>query len=363
VLNFLPRVIFIGFRIFLHPSIMRIIALFLFLSTSVIAKAPVLDSESLKNPPPRIIRTCCSFGVDVKVAGMPFVKVTDVTGMEKIGSHKYLGSKEEQNGIIYTQHGGFIDMGHLRDMADFTGYLYNLIISVKANPNFTLKLGNEGGQKTLSFNIPENISEIDAVNLAGKIAYDISVWHEISTWYGASYIPLVPERYSSFSIEDAYSNLMGVHLGMKAILSKADYETAMTSQVTEMLQHLGAVQDMEATKAAMNSVRDIWWSGKAKLPSRKVLMKRQYEMYGCICPLLIDDVEVSKDDDFILCVPSNTQMGQQLNDLYVLGIKTNYKIPIKKIFGEHIKQKNITQLDFPALINYAAASSVKEVFN
>ncbi len=329
------------------------IIIFLFFSIFSIAKPPKLEKGALNNPPPRIIRTCCSFGVDVKLAVFSFVKFTETTGLDKIGPHKYLGNKEEQNGIIYTQHGGFIDLGHLRDMADFTGYLFSIIQSKKGQPNFSIKMGVEGGMKTLNLFIPEDISDGDAVQLAGKIAYDISVWHEISTWFGASFIPMVPERYSSFSVEDAYSNLLGVHLGMKALQSDLEFEEAMTSSINETLKNFGAVEDTKATNDAMNEVKDIWWSGTAKLPSRKVLIKRLFKVYDCIFPLLIsnENIEIGKENQ--LCVPENASIGKSLNDYYSFSIKSNFKIPIKKIYGENQKGKTLTQLDFPTLIAYA----------
>ncbi|MDP1815694.1 MAG: DUF4056 domain-containing protein [Leadbetterella sp.] len=336
---------------------MRLLTLLL-ISFSLFAKAP--KNVNLKNPPPRIIRTCCSFGVDVKVAGMPFVKYTEVTSPELIGNHKYLGSKAENNGIIYTEKGGFIDMGHLRDIADFTAYLYLLIQDQRHNGAFSLKLGNEGGMKTLTVNVPEKFTDEDVVHLAGRIAYDLSVWHEISTSYGASFIPLVPERYSSFSVEDAYSNLLGVHLGMKSILGSGEYESEMTVNVKEVLESLNAVKDRESTIEAMNAVKDIWWSGKAKLPSRKVLIKRQFEVYDCVYPMLINSEKIENSVENKVCVPLESSSNESFNDFYKLSIKANFKIPVDKVFGQHVKEKNIiTQLDFPALIKYAEEATFK----
>lgn len=336
---------------------MRLLTLLL-ISSSLFAKAP--KNVNLKNPPPRIIRTCCSFGVDVKVAGMPFVKYTEVTSPELIGNHKYLGSKAENNGIIYTEKGGFIDMGHLRDIADFTAYLYLLIQDQRHNGAFSLKLGNEGGMKTLTVNVPGKFTDEDVVHLAGRIAYDLSVWHEISTSYGASFIPLVPERYSSFSVEDAYSNLLGVHLGMKSILGSGEYESEMTVNVKEVLESLNAVKDRESTIEAMNAVKDIWWSGKAKLPSRKVLIKRQFEVYDCVYPMLINSEKIENSVENKVCVPLESSSSESFNDFYKLSIKANFKIPVDKVFGQHVKEKNIiTQLDFPSLIKYAEEATFK----
>jgi len=335
--------------------------LFFALSFNAFAEAPIILNKNLKTPPPRIIRTCCSFGADVKVAGIPFLKITEITEVSKIGAHKFLGAKEENNGIVYTQNGGFIDLGHLRDIADFTGYLYSYIQSEKENENFSLKLGNEAGMKTVLFKIDADISNYDAAQLAGKIAYDLSVWHEISTYYGASYIPMVPERYSSFSLEDAYSNLLGVHLGIKSLLSDKPFEESMTDLISETLEKLEVVPSREDTYDAMIAVRDIWWSGKAKLPSRKVLIKRQFEVYGKVLPLLVDETRFEYANQNGLVVPHETSTKQDINALYSLNIKPNYKIPYDKIFGDVSKEKVITQLDFPALIAYAKEDSEKDL--
>lgn len=305
----------------------------------------------LKTPPKRIIRTCCSFGVDVKVSVLSFLKVTDITSADALGDHTYLGSKEENNGIIYTRNGGFIDMGHLRDIADYTAYLYALIRENREQGLINFRLGKEGGLKKLSVEIPEDFTDADIAQIAGKIAYDLSVWHEISTWYGSSYIPLVPERYSSFSVEDAYSNLLGVHLGIKSILSEQDYESEMTRNIRETLAELGAVSSIEETRQAMNDVKDIWWSGTAKLPSRKVLIKRQFEILGRVSPLVVDN-DLRGESRYDLLVPEKASNGLDLNDFYTLEIRANFKIPVKRVFGYGFRERLITQNDFQALIHY-----------
>lgn len=322
--------------------------LLFFLPFLTFARIP--EAVDTKTPPKRIIRTCCSFGVDVKVSVLSFLKVTDITSVGAMGEHTYMGSKDERNGIIYTQKGGFIDMGHLRDIADYTAYLFALIKENKDLGDF--KLGKEGGVKKLNVSIPDHFTDEDIAHLAGKIAYDLSVWHEVSTWYGSSYIPLVPERYSSFSVEDAYSNLLGVHLGIKSILSENDYEEEMTKNILETLSRLEAVESEEDTRKAMNEVKDIWWSGTAKLPSRKVLIKRQFEILGRVSPLVVDS-DLRGDSEYDLLVPEKCTNGENLIQYYTLEIRANYKIPVRRVLGYGPRDRFITQNDFPALINYA----------
>jgi hypothetical protein len=162
----------------------------------LISPSKIPEKLDVNEPPPRIIRACCSFGNQVGISGLPFVKITEITSIDVIGSHKYLGSKAEKNGLVYSKKGGFIDLAHLRDIADITAYLYANILKNKAKGKLDLKLGSEAGEKRLIVNIDSNLTDEDLIKIAGKAAYDLSVWHEISTWNGASYIPLVPERYS-----------------------------------------------------------------------------------------------------------------------------------------------------------------------
>ena len=324
--------------------------LFLFGINSLVAKQPMVSLKKRNSPPPRIIRTCCSFGAEVKLMGLPGLKITEVIGVDALGNHKFLGDKKnrEGNGIIYTRNGGFIDMGHLRDQADWTAYLYNLIIKNKGN-KIDKELGHEGGLKTLKVVVPSNISEADARQLAGKIAYDLSVWHEIATWYGASSIPFVPERFSSFSVEDAYSNLLGVTLGIQAIKSELPYEVAMTQLILGTLNELEAIPTKAGSILAMEAVRDIWWTREKKLPSKKILLKRQLKVYPSVDPLLIVGWGNRESTDFKVTVPQLSQKGEFLSNFYELSFKLNQKVPFRKLFPAR-KKRLITQADFPFLI-------------
>jgi hypothetical protein len=326
---------------------LKSISLFLFLFFDVFL---LPKKFNIKNPPPRIIRTCCSFGNELGVGIIPFYKLTEVSTPAELGKHAYMGGKSEKNGIIYSKKGGFIDTGHLRDIADITAYLYGAILENRDKEFIEIKLGNEGGQKTLKIFPKIDLSHEDYAALAGKIAYDLSVWHEISTWNGASFIPMVPERYSSYSVEDAFSNLLGVHLGMRAILSKNAYETEMDSLLRESLKYYQAVESTQETKDAMDAVEGIWWNKKARYPSKKILKLHLFELYGCISPML---VETKTYGDEKLCVPDKLSNGKSVNDYFELAIETNFKIPVKKAKGTEFNTKRITQRDFQSLIDYA----------
>lgn len=323
------------------------------------AKEPIFTVDKPGIKPHRIIRTCCSFGSEMQLFAIPGVKLTEITAMEKIGTHHYLGDPSEGNGIIYTRKGGFIDMGHLRDQADWTAYLYKQLLENRAKGNLSILLGREGGEKTLTAQIDPHLTKSDLIQLAGKIAYDLSVWHEIATWFGASTIPLVPERYSSFSVEDAYSNLLGVTIGIKAIQSELPYEEAVTRIIEETLKNLDVVSNETETYMAMEAVRDIWWTRDKRLPSSKVLLQRQVQVYPCLQPWLVPGWAGSNQKAVELSVPEYASNGESLNHFYELEFRLNYKFPFRKMFPER-KDRSITQNDFDRLLAHVAADLTKK---
>lgn len=317
--------------------------------TSINGKGLVLTERQLSSPPPRIIRTCCSFGSDMSVMVIPGMKVTDISSINQLGKHTYLGNSDEGNGIVYTHKGGFIDIGHLRDQADWTAYLYARILKNQRDGLMIQKLGHEGGLKTLTLYVPTKLDSLDAMLLAGKIAYDLSVWHEIATWYGASSIPLFPERFSSFSVEDAYSNLLGVKLGIEAIKSDLPFEEAMSLLINKKLEELDVVSTEAATYDAMEKVLDVWWTRDVALPNKKFLLKRQLKVYPAVSPLLLPEDSMHIDPSFELAVPKYTSNGESLNHFYQFSLKLNYKFPYRKLFPAR-KGRWITQHDFDTLI-------------
>jgi len=310
------------------------------------AKAPVITSKELSIAPARIIRTCCGFGVEIGIAGVPFAKKTDITSREIMGTHTYMGGRTEQNGIIYTRRGGFLDMGHLRDCADWTAYLYNLIKASQTDSYYRhIELRNEGGAKSLDLNVPADLSEEDIISLAGKISFDLSMWHEISTWFGASYVPLIPEKFSSFSPEDMYSNLMGVHLGMRAIKNKLEYDTAMTIELSDMLDSLESVNTEAETYNAMLKVNEVWYTNQKKYPNKNVVLKRYIEFGPELIPWLVPGYE-SRLQPYVLQKPADS-----LSKYYRLSLKLNFRFPVDSVIPDK-EDRIITQNDFDKFVHF-----------
>jgi len=279
-----------------------------------------------------------------------------------MGNHHYLGSKEEGNGILYTRRGGFLDFGHLRDYVDWTAYIYNLEKKSQREGELVISLAFEAGEKSLSLKIPPNEKEEDLINLAGRIAFDLSVWHEITTWFGAREVPLVSEKFSSFSVEDAYSNLLGTKIAAEAIKSELPYEQAVTKIIKEKLIELEAVSSKEETIQAYEAVRDLWWTRNKPLPNNKMMIQRLLVVYPSVTPMLVPGWGSKNEAPLKLTVAETTLDGIPLSEFYSLRFALNHRVPVKKIFPERT-EKVVTQKDFPDIIDFIAADMQKQNFH
>lgn len=310
-----------------------------------------LDSlEFSQGTPPRIIRTCCAFGANVGIVIVPFLKYTDLINVDDIGTHHYLGGKSEKNGIVYTYKGGFLDIGHLRDQSDWTAYFHSLIMHNRGNNNFELVLGREGGQKKLRLFIPEDLSNEDAALLGGRIAYDLSVWHEIATWYGVSTVPFVPERYSSFSAEDDYSNQLGVVLGIQSVLSDEPFDEAMAHNLSKKLEELQVAKSLDESYRAMEAVNGLWWSSEYKFPSKYFLLEHEIASYDTTYPLLVPKITPAVIAPEPVEIAKKSTNNIPLDKFYTLEFELNNKIPYARIFHEKKSKRIITNSDFALVL-------------
>ena len=331
-------------------------------SNLLFARAPVFAEKDYFNHPPRVIRVCCAFGTDLRISIIPFAKLNHLTSAELLGTHRYLGDKEEKNGILYSRRGGFIDLGHLRDYVDWTAYIYNLEKRSQREGEMHINLAFEAGEKFLIIKIPASEKEEDLINLAGRIAYDLSIWHEITSWFGASSVPLISEKFSSFSLEDAYSNVLGTKIAEEAIKSNLPYETAVTEIIKNTLNDLEAVSSKEETIQAYEAVRDIWWTRKKPLPCNKIMIQRNIGVYPSVSPMIVPGWESKTKGSLTLAIAETTNGGIPLSEFYTLGFNTNCHIPVKKIFPGRI-DKMLTQKDFPGVLDYIAADMQKKNFH
>jgi hypothetical protein len=263
-----------------------------------------MSAGSIPDVPVRShLRPCCAFGADLKVSvgGVsvtPGFKLGNVAGTDDLGPHDFDSSAivferaytgaapvtNEKNGLVYTCHGGFIDIAHVRDYADWTLYLSAQAGRLLSNGGGVIELPDEGGVRRIRVEPAEDAltirpgSRILAVELGQWLAYQLSIWHEIVTWYGWSAIPAWPEKVSAFSPEDLYSNLVGVKVGAATIYDRAAtptsiYNRSMTYAIPRVLEHLVAVPRAEG-REAMYAVDGVWWDSRKRLPAAELVLRR-----------------------------------------------------------------------------------------
>jgi len=192
---------------------------------------------------------------------------------EYMGSHEYGGRGTERTGIVYTCSAGHIDIAHVRKAADWTAYL-------TANVGEQLKRGEsefefkfkEPSVYSVQLTYPESWEELSAgekdaiihdisIGLGQYFAYVGCTWHEILTWFGYRSVGIYPEFPSAFSWEDCFSDLLGIHIGVKALRdTEHTYNEAMTLALRRELEELG-VQSRQTAMRASQKVRGRWFSG------------------------------------------------------------------------------------------------------
>ena len=196
-----------------------------------------------------------------------------------LGSHSYHWPLLEKNGIVYTCRGGHIDLVHLRNAADWTAYLaadsYRHLM--KKAPRFSCKMPVDRSRTHVEITYPRGwdflsaqdrsaIAEKMALALGPYLAFTMTTWHEVTTWYGYKCTLLPVEYDSAFSWEDSYSNLLGTRIALRALQdTKHSYDQAMTLALDEEMAALGIVPTAREAYRASRAMKGQWYTGTCVL--------------------------------------------------------------------------------------------------
>jgi hypothetical protein len=235
---------------------------------------------------------------------------------DNLGIHGFDNGINEHNGMVYTCKGGFIDIGHLREAADRTAYL-----AATAYKNISLRktefsfLVIEPSRYRVRVSYPsdwdfypqqqqEIVSRDISILLGSYLAHSSLIWHEIMSGYGFATSGIFPDTISSFSCEDTYSDLLGVHIGAKALRDRQlDYDKAVTKLLVQTLEDLD-VQPAQAASRAAKLVEGQWYTGGFYF--FVTVKKRNYDAgqnNGFITPILIPEI-CSNTEVCALSVPT-----------------------------------------------------------
>ncbi len=267
-------------------------------TTEAAAQAfPVADKVGA----PDGLRPCCAFGYDLQAklgpVPVPFYTIGNVLTAGDLGEHVYndsfwfgvaevIGLSNENLGIIYSRHGGFIDIAHVRDTADYTYYLFTQIYPHLGGARMLI-LSDELSSRRIQFRRftpPQDPAEryTLSVYLAARLAFRLAAWHEIAQWYGYHSVPGFPEEISAFTPEDLYSNLLGARLAITLLLqghggSVADFNRGMEGILPQALAQLDT-QPAAVTRQMFDSIDGRWWDKRQQVPEKFLVLRRDYSV-------------------------------------------------------------------------------------
>ena len=263
---------------------------------------------------PGSLRPCCAFGLDLRVkldaVPLPGVEIGNILGPDSVGPHRYNNGflsleisdprgyvDDESNGLVYTCRGGFVDLAHVRDNADNTLGLAEATARLM-DTGGVIEVPPQGAAMRVRLRAvpPEWIERHGRVRLAVVLsqwlAYQLSIWHEIATWYGFASMAEWPEKISAFSPEDLYSNQLGIRLAGAIIRgrgagSDVEYNLNMDAWIAQMLKRLRVVPLADA-QAAARAVDGAWWDSERRIPDWMLVKRRRFDSGPLLAPWTLE---------------------------------------------------------------------------
>jgi hypothetical protein len=170
-----------------------------------------------------------------------------LAGLSLAGHNTVGGHGAGQPGIVYTGRAGFVDFGHLWEVADITAFAYQQIHAASGASGTTVSAAE--GTATLTSAAPP----ADWLTLARCIAFDDAMGHEIAT-----YTVMSPGGHnSSFSPEDLCSNFLGTEVAARALTVGGTFVTEAETQARLLLASLDAQTEAE-TRASFARIATRW---------------------------------------------------------------------------------------------------------
>ncbi|MBL7714421.1 MAG: DUF4056 domain-containing protein [Bdellovibrionales bacterium] len=330
-------------------------------------------------------RPCCGFLTGGLAERMGFSGFVDPA---KLGPHDFGALNKKKNkkdktapkekfGMVFTCNGGFVDVAHLRDNADWAAQIY-LTLQDQVGTGASVPIRLETDLKSYTLELPKLTSqEVAALtpailgDAAVTLAFDAGVLHEIGTQFpqtvsgpkiGALTDWAINERNSSFSLEDVYSNLIGAKLGIEAIRSSKPFNEAMTELLDQKLKDLKVVS-LAQSREVYQSLKGTWWDSSPYKLDHKNVRKKNFGYTGIITPAVPTNDTIQK-----ICGT------QQKMDSEVPGVSMQVgyirQVPDKRYlrklkrgigFTPRTRSKEITAEDFPVIVPAIRARVLKDL--
>ena len=338
------------------------------------------------------MRPCCAFGAQLRVrvgpVPVPLYFFGNMVDRSTLRHHVYdsgsstFGSRggraelihSEGNGLAYTCHGGFVDVAHVRDNADAALYLITAIAR-RLETGGSVPLPEEGAGVHVELKpvIPELISLRGrwqlAIPLGQWVAFQSAVWHEIVTWFGWSTFALFPEKVSSFSPEDLYSDLLGARIAAAVVSQRGArdefaYNRNMDQWVDRTLEILRAVP-AETAEEAMLAVDGVWWDSTRRIPDVSLVLRRNFDVGDTLHPWLVPRSRVGPklraacgDEPSPLTIANPGSInGIQFDELVSLVVDLPPELASQEPFASI--GPRLTQKDFPRIVEFLRRENVR----
>ncbi|WP_247663123.1 DUF4056 domain-containing protein [Shewanella sp. MMG014] len=269
--------------------------------------------EQAALPLPTSVRPCCAFGSGQKVKlgpiPVPFFRHANTIELDDIGAHAFeagsfshqksapnAGRSGENNGLVYTLKGGFIDLAHVRDTADNAVALFYRIQPYLGEAQ-TIELPFEIGPRTIEL-AAFDVSELTATerwelaaSIAVRLAYSMAEAHEIAQYHGYRSFSPWTEDVSAYSPEDLYSNMLGAKIALAVLtnnlaMTRQQYNFHMTAWISATIAWLEPVSAQQ-TDAMFEAIDGYWWDSNEPLPNKFMLLKRHYELGDQQSPYIV----------------------------------------------------------------------------
>lgn len=344
---------------------------------------------------PSGLRPCCALGHNLSVTigpvPLPLFRIVNVVDSTRLGRHRYnsgllsfgVNPKQgvgfrEQNGLVYTCGSGLVDTAHIRDYTDLTVYLYEAILP-HVGSDAEIRLPEDGGERIVHLAAIDDatVAKIGrqelALAMAGYAAFELSVWHELASWYGWTHVPLFPETVSAFSPEDLYTNILGIRLAFEMVKnrrtgSQEDYEAAMDAAIPQLLSRLGEMP-APLSHAVLSTVDGSWWDSSQRLPRFEVVKVRSFDLGPELHPLRVDPSDLGaslgknaaafcsrwEDRPVVLRVPQRAGTVDLARNVTIEVVAAP---ALAAVFPfPRADDRSLTQKDFPAIVAALAEES------
>lgn len=331
-------------------------------SAEMVALSNYISSHyptQLTNPQKKKRKSLSQFGYGLSYFTLPVYNISEFIDPKDFGEHSFgEPAGNENNGVLYTCNGGFIDFSHMRAGLDWAVYITFKLIEGKD----TLTLEPEAGDLKLKFKNIASLSIEEIASIGQKIAYERLLWHEIASWSYHQPNHFISEQQSTFTPEDVYSNLLGTLIGKRValrILTQKEglpFSQIASEEIREVIRQLLPLQNEDGSKKAYDIVdrqvqaklpekernADVWWDSKIVFTDPRYVFKRymnigpkvapwlvpQYESLGCPCEPFVKT----------LYVPTVSKSGQSLYNYYTFSISPDSSLFFATKTGEQLHE-------------------------